>query len=177
MNKACLCRARWLEIQFEKRDEMKEVLYNYDIYPKAFLGDCKKTVTIEPLGLHSRFMADHEYTLKITKIDESNPRKYPERSGRTTLTAVPSEDGCLHFEAYFEGEGEHFIDVYANPEDKSSVCRLSVFSLAEDMAGMIPLRGDLHMHTCRSDGRQGPATVAAYYRGYGYDYLEHNAQG
>ena len=38
------------------------------------------------------------------------------------------------------------------------------------MAGRLPFRGDLHMHTCRSDGKEGPATVAANYRAKGYDF-------
>ena len=45
------------------------------------------------------------------------------------------------------------------------------------MAGRIPLRGDLHVHTCRSDGKEAPATVAANYRGHGYDFCvisDHN---
>jgi predicted metal-dependent phosphoesterase TrpH len=38
------------------------------------------------------------------------------------------------------------------------------------MAGRLPFRGDLHMHTCRSDGKEGPANVAANYRAKGYDF-------
>jgi len=45
-----------------------------------------------------------------------------------------------------------------------------VYTLAHDMKGRIPLRGDLHLHTRRSDGRESPAVVAANYRGHGYDF-------
>ena len=38
-------------------------------------------------------------------------------------------------------------------------------------AGRKPYRGDLHMHTCRSDGTESPAVVAANYRALGYDFL------
>ncbi len=148
---------------------MKQILYNYDIYPKVFLGDRGQKITIQPLGLQAEFVQDHIYTLKIFKVNQSNPSVYPERSGRSELTVEPDCDGCLRFTAFFEGEGEHFINVYEDPAAKPKFT-LSVYSLESDMAGRYPYRGDLHMHTCRSDGKEGPATVAANYRAKGYDF-------
>ena len=146
---------------------MKEILYKLDVYPKVFLGNTSRRITIAPLG--GRVFDAHEYTVKILKVDQSRPNVYPERSGRTTLTVSPDANGNLCFEAYFEGEGEHFINIYKDPEAKMDYT-VAVYSLAEDMAGRIPLRGDLHMHTKRSDGREAPATVAANYRGHGLDF-------
>jgi len=149
---------------------MKAILYSYDIYPKVFLGNREKNITIQPLGAQANFIAGHEYTVKIFKVNQSNPGVYPERSGRSTLTVTPCDDGCMRFSAYFEGEGEHFINVYEDATAKPKFT-LSVYSLDEDMAGRLPFRGDLHMHTCRSDGKEGPAAVAANYRGHGYDFM------
>ena len=148
---------------------MKAELYNYDIYPKVFLGDNEKAITVEPLGLHSSFAKDTVYTVKIFKVNQANPSKYPERSGRSCLEVMPNEEGKLCFSAYFEGEGEHFINVYKENEPRPFLT-LSVYSLGKDMKGRIPYRGDLHMHTRRSDGREGPTTVCANYRGHGYDF-------
>lgn len=47
----------------------------------------------------------------------------------------------------------------------------SVYALEEDMKGRYPYRGDLHMHTCRSDGGQAPAIAVANYRRNGYDFM------
>ncbi len=149
---------------------MHAILYNYDIYPKVFLGDREQSVTIKPLGLHAAFEAEREYVVRIYKVNESNPKVYPERSGRSSLAAVPDADGCLRITAYFEGEGEHYINVYTDPEAKPYRV-FSVYSLAANMAGRYPLRGDLHMHTCRSDGKEAPEIVAANYRGHGYDFF------
>ena len=149
---------------------MKAVLYNYDIFPLAFLGDREQEITIQPLGGHAAFEQGHVYTVKIDKHAQSRPHIYPERPMATRIEVTPGEDGCLHFSAFFEGEGEFRVNVYDNPEDKAR-CTLAVFSLYEDMAGRIPQRGDLHMHTCRSDGREAPETVAANYRGHGYDFV------
>lgn len=149
---------------------MKSELYDYDIYPKVVISNETNTVSIQPLGDHRKFKKDNEYTIKIYKVDESNPSVYPERSGRYTLTAMPDNDGILRFEIALEGEGEYFINLHEDP-DARRFLTLSMYSLEADMKGRIPLRGDLHMHTCRSDGREGPTTVCANYRAFGYDFF------
>ena len=148
---------------------MHPALYNYDVFPKAFLGDRETTVTVQPLGGHAAFKADHVYTVHVRKVANSSPHLYPEYSGRSTLTATPDADGCLRFTAYFEGEGEHYLRICDSPDARPLV-QLSVYSLAEDMAGRYPYRGDLHLHTTRSDGAQAPEVVCANYRGHGYDF-------
>lgn len=150
--------------------KMKKELYNYDIYPKVFLGDREQTVTIQPLGRHTRFQAQ-EYRVNVNKLNKSNVSVYPEREGRQELRVTPDADGAMRITAFFEGEGEFSINIYREDDETKLRCTLSVYSLAEDMAGRIPYRGDLHMHTCCSDGGEGPETVTANYRGHGYDFF------
>ena len=149
---------------------MKEVLYDYDIYPKVFLGDREQTVTVQPLGAHASVDPGTLCDIQIRKVSCDNYMAYPERACHADLAATVCEDGCLRFSAFFSGEGEYFI--YINdrrtPERK---IQISVYSLLPDMAGRYPYRGDLHLHTCRSDGKEAPATVAANYRGHGYDFM------
>ena len=147
---------------------MKHVFYDYDIFPKVFLGDREKTVTVQPLGVNSAFAKDKTYTVQVLKVNQGNPGTYPERSGRTTLSLPPDEDGCLRITAYFEGEGEYYLNI--NDGDRR-LATLPVYCLAEDMAGRIPQRGDLHLHTCYSDGHDDPVNVVANYRGNGYDFM------
>lgn len=146
---------------------MKQEFYDYDVYPKVFLGDRETTVTIQSLGVNSAFSVEKAYTVEAHKVDQSHIARYPERSGRTTLSCNPDPDGCIRVNAYFEGEGEYNITVL---DGERFVVSLSVYCLHEDMAGRIPLRGDLHLHTCRSDGHDDPVNVIANYRGYGYDF-------
>ena len=148
---------------------MKSVLYSYDVFPKVFLANREKQITIQSLGAHTAFAPDREYTAKVYKVDQGNPRTYSERGGRFERACKTDADGFLRFTGVFEGEGEYFINLHADPA-ANPICTLSVYALDEDMAGRVPYRGDLHMHTCRSDGREAPATVAANYRGHGYDF-------
>ena len=153
---------------------MKHVFYDYDVYPKVFLGDREKTVTIQSLGVNTAFAKDKTYTVQVLKVNSGNPGPYPERSGRSTVSVTPDADGLLKVTAYFEGEGEYYLNV--NDGDRR-LCTLAVYCLKEDMAGRIPQRGDLHLHTCRSDGHDDPVNVVANYRGHGYDFMvisDHN---
>ena len=145
---------------------VKLELVNYDIYPKVF--ECNKAVevTIKPLGKHVEFSG--EYEIGVRALNEGNVVRYPERNNLVMYKCTPDADGCLRFTHTYKDEQEHYVDIH---KDGQRIVRLSVYSLLPDLAGRYPFRGDLHMHTCRSDGKQAPAIVAAEYRKNGYDFL------
>lgn len=145
---------------------IKMELFNYDVFPKVFPCGEPTEITIKPLGDHVAFDGDH--VVKVRAINEGNIRHYPERNNLAPYSVTPDEDGCIRFTHTFMDEQEHFIDV---EKDEERVVRLSVYSVLPDMVGRYPFRGDLHMHTFRSDGHQSPAIVAAEYRKNGYDFL------
>ncbi len=145
---------------------VKLELTNYDIFPKVFRCDTPVEVTIKPLGLHAAFSG--EYTIQVRALNEGNIVRYPERNNLKEYPVTPCEDGCLRFTHTYKDEQEHYVDIV---KDEKRVVRLSVYSLADDLVGRYPFRGDLHMHTTRSDGNQAPAIVAANYRKNGYDFL------
>ena len=145
---------------------VKLELMNYDIFPKVFACDTPVEVTIKPLGLHAAFEGD--YTIQVRAFNEGNIVRYPERNNLKEFKVTPCEDGCLRFTHTYKDEQEHYVDIVKN---EKRVVRLSVYSLYEDLVGRYPFRGDLHIHTTRSDGNQAPAIVAANYRKNGYDFI------
>lgn len=150
---------------------MKKLLYQYDIYPKVFMADRDVDITVHPLDEKVAFVPGHVYKLSICKFSEGNPWHYPERDKSIYLSVTADSKNDLHFTVNTSEEGEYLILVYNESGDPKTICNLNVFCLAEDMKGRIPLRGDLHLHTCRSDGRESPYTVSANYRGHGYDFF------
>lgn len=140
---------------------MKMELYNYAISPIVFPAEKEVTITIRPLGAHVAFQ-QKEYEIRLMDIDNLSS------TANEVQHIAPCGDGCIRVTAVFHGEKEHYIRIY---DGDRRVVQLSVYSLAPDMAGRLPFRGDLHMHTCRSDGREEPAVVAANYRAKGYDFL------
>lgn len=148
---------------------MKRELTDYDIFPKVFCADTAVTVRIVPLGKHAAFDITKEYTLHVRPLSEGNPRVYENRPNIFTYHLTPERDGGFTFVHVFAGEQEHFIRVLG--ADGKRLLQLSVYSIGDDLVGRYPYMGDLHMHTCRSDGTEAPDIVAANYRKYGYDFL------
>ena len=145
---------------------VKLELCNYDIFPKVFPCDEEIEITVKPLGAHVEF--NGEYTVEVRAFTEGDVRRYPERNNLVSYLRTPEADGTIRFSHTFKGEQEHYVDIV---KDGKRIVRLSVYSLLPDLVGRYPFRGDLHMHTCRSDGHQAPAIVAAEYRKNGYDFL------
>ncbi len=145
---------------------IKPELINYDIFPKVFPCDKETEVTIKPLGDHVKFCG--EYILQIRSLNQGEIGCYPQRNNLVQYNVVPCDDGCIRFNHTYPDEQEHYIDILHN---NKRVVRLSVYSVLSDLVGRYPFRGDLHMHTFRSDGREAPAIVASEYRKNGYDFL------
>lgn len=151
---------------------MKPELYNYDVFPKVILAGKENTITIKPLGIHAGINAGENYTLVITGLEEGDPALYPEWECRSDLPVQADTDGYIRFSYTFPREEEYFLLLFrGNPEDDKLVMKESVYALAEDMKGRYPFRGDLHVHSCRSDGKEDPVMVCANYRGFGYDFM------
>lgn len=145
---------------------MKTVLHNFDIFPKVFLVREPVEITVKPLGKHAAL--EGSLTVAVQSMANGNPDLYPERGNLKEYLVSVGADGCIRFVHAFLEESEYIINIRKG--QKLVVC-LSVYALEEDMRGRYPYRGDLHMHTCRSDGAQDPATVVANYRKYGYDFI------
>ncbi|MDR2525957.1 MAG: hypothetical protein LBC83_07255 [Oscillospiraceae bacterium] len=146
---------------------LKDALRNYDIFPKVVVAGRETEITVKPLGWHSAFQANVCHNVALCPLDEGQRWEYPERNNKHALEVTPDADGCIRFCFRFFGEQEFYVRIN---DGGSFKLQLSVFCVAEDLAGRYPFRGDLHMHTRRSDGKQAPAIVAANYRKTGYDF-------
>ena len=155
--------------------KMRTTLHYYDIFPKVFPAGKEMTVTIKPLGAHAECKDPEKIYLAIYGLDDGNPRDYPYRKNGTQVPFV-FDGKDLKFTYTFPREQQYFIRIF-DKETNKRLLQMSVYALDEDLCGRYPLIGDLHMHTCRSDGRQAPAIVSANYRKHGYDFFaitDHN---
>lgn len=141
-------------------------LHDYDVFPKVLPAGKTSRITIQPRGRHAAF-TQATYRLNVCPLDEGSPEQYPDRPNVFEYDVAPEEDGCIRFSFEFFGEQQYFLRLSAG-EFK---LRLSVYSVFEDLVGRYPFRGDLHIHTFRSDGSQAPEIVAANYRKTGYDFM------
>ncbi len=151
---------------------MRKVLYYYDIYPKIFPTGEETEITIRPLSDMRAFPAG-EYKITVHSIDGGHPGHEFTKWNSTEYELEPGDDGYLRFSYTAKTEGQYRVRIYRkNGGEYDCLTReCAVYALDEDLASTLPLRGDFHMHTCRSDGREDPGTVCANYRAIGYDFI------
>ena len=147
---------------------MKAELHDYDIFPKVFPVGKEIKITVKPLGKHAEFQNPENMTVMIFGLNDGSPNDYPERHNGTEVAF--EFDGSVHFSFTFPTEQRYFVRFFDKETDKRFL-QLSVYALEEDLCGRYPFKGDLHMHSFRSDGGQAPEIVAANYRKYGYDFM------
>ena len=144
---------------------MNKLLELYDIYPKVLPSHQKSTLTIEALDYSVFFEEGKTYTLMVLPLRESLQGEY---SDYPTCTATCASQR-LTFSHTFGSEQEYYIRIL--DATGTPFLQLSVYVLDEDLYGCRPYKGDLHVHTCFSDGKESPELVVAKYRQHGFDFL------
>ena len=148
---------------------MKTVLEYYDIYPKILCTEKTAVITIRALGTHAAFDIGKKHRARIIPMNE-------------TLINIPQREYYM-VEAFHTGNGVQFAWCFPSEqqyviivqekegEEWKNRCELRVYAVKPDYFRLRPYRGDMHCHTCRSDGKEGPEIVAANYRKAGFDFL------
>lgn len=144
---------------------MKRELADYKVTPKVVLANIPTTITIAPRGYHAKFDDTKEYTIKFITMEHSIEPTPQEGYEGVTLTP---KNGILSFTHSFPDEQMHTLRVML---EDTFVIDFTIFSLFEDLYSKRPYKGDLHTHSCQSDGHEEPAVVVANYRKAGFDFM------
>lgn len=147
---------------------MKTVLEYFDLYPKVLCTEKEASVTIQPLGEHVAFDPEADYRVKLIFMNATLINRPGEQYERISAKL---EKGKLRFTCRPEREGQYALLLQRKGEDWEDCCELRLYALRPDFFRLRPYRGDMHCHTCRSDGKEAPAIVAANYRKAGFDFL------
>lgn len=145
---------------------------NYAVYPSVLPADQPVEITIVPNERAFLFVENESYDLTMIQVngDESHIHE-PTSHIHMSVTA---HSGVLKFSYAFPSEQEHLI-ILKQGEKKFG--EFTVFSLYEDLYRLMPLKGDLHSHSYRSDGKRDLAALAGHFREQGYDFFaltDHN---
>ncbi len=149
---------------------MKLSLYQFDLYPLVFQAGVPTEFTIRPIGDFKKFLPNgfpEDVRVTVHRLDAGSPREAFSAWNKTEYDSPLCGDGCVRFTYTAEKECEYFVRLWTGDQ---KISQLSIYAVEGDLIGRIPYRGDLHMHTCRSDGREDPGIVAANYRAHGYDF-------
>jgi len=141
----------------------------YDVYPKVVRADAEAQVTIRPLRESCRFDAAGTYEVTCVPTEDLPLGAPP---GGAKVSAVTVADGAMRITHRFAAEQEHVLIVDAvTGEARTPVGRFRVYSLQPDLHARWPYKGDIHLHSHHSDGRESPAHVAAACRRIGLDFM------
>lgn len=145
---------------------------NYQVIPSVIQTNKATKLKIVPTERAFLFFEGAEYRLHIICADDDEVNYFTPTT-KHTLNIV-AHNGILRFEYTFEREQEYLLML---EYDEKKIAEFFVYALNEDLYRLMPLRGDLHAHSYRSDGKRDPAALAGHFREQGYDFFaltDHN---
>ena len=144
---------------------------SYTIWPSVIPADQEVTMTVTAAERAYLIPDGKQFSAIIIPVASDENYYHPKNHKRLDLVG---EGGILEFCFTFEGEGEYIIKLLDG--EKEVEC-FTLYSLYADLYERRALKGDLHSHSCRSDGTRDPAAQAGHYREEGYDFValtDHN---
>ncbi len=144
----------------------------FDIWPKVVRADKEAEIRIKPLFRHCAFKDNQPLTVKYVRDDGQLRPGACAAWGEFETVAFQRLDDSLVIKHFFAGEGEHaFRVVSAENGSEKIIGNFYVYSLAADLFALRPFKGDFHIHSYYSDGKESPAYVAASARKIGLDFM------
>ena len=139
----------------------------YDTYPRVVRAHTETTITIRPRFGHVRFDPDARYQALVYPAE-----LYVAPNGDAIEATAVLRNGSIHVTYSFAEEQEYVLEILDQSGDEPPVAlRTLLYCLGDDLYGTRPYKGDLHLHSCRSDGRESPAYVAGACRRVGFDFM------
>ena len=142
-----------------------------EVFPKVFVADKQQTVYVQITGgdvekspkLFMKIQPMERYGIphtKLYRIDEED---------RYSFVEMQAKDGGRYALNYnFFAQQQYDVQIKC---DEKIICHTHIYSVKEDAIGLLPLKGDTHLHSCRSDGAGTPFEVGCAYRAAGYDFI------
>lgn len=141
----------------------------FDVSPRVVPADRPAVICIRPRFGHVAFPAGARYRITYVPTEQFAALSgWPAKSENL----VSPENGALYVEQFFEGEQEHVLYVErVRGDEYEPVLDARIYSVQDDLFFRRPFKGDLHLHSNRSDGVESPAYVAGAGRRIGLDFL------
>lgn len=141
----------------------------FDVYPKIVPSNVYTTIYVKDRYSQSLIKDGFEYEIRyypLERFSHISEYKYQEAK------FIKAVNGALKIEQYFMGEQEHILEIQEKGNESSGrKMRFCVYSLEKDLFERRPYKGDMHMHTHRSDGKESPGFVTASCRKIGLDFM------
>ena len=151
--------------EFEKKEvNMKDSDYYFSVTPSIVQVGKETTVTIKVLDDLYNFKPECDYIVRIYPLTT-----HTWQDTSVIYTCTP-KDNSISFTHTFDKVQEYFLRL-SRTGGSHSIIQLNMYALDSDLYALEPLKGDTHVHTTRSDGRETPGLVCANYRSKGFDFM------
>lgn len=151
----------------------------YKITPMIVPADKESEIRIEPLFGHAEFPREPgKVVVQFFPWDgQMAPDHYHSYDGiKESPEMIVNDwhfDGkCIVFKRLFSGEQEFNVLITVK-DDRGNVkknVQLHLYALKDDLYALRPFRGNIHIHTSGSDGKEEACYVAARFRELGMDF-------
>ncbi len=137
----------------------------YDLFPKIVAANSKEQFQLESLFEPGILAAGSTYGLLVM-----SRRDFRERLEQPV---VVGKDNRIAFEFSPSLQGEYIVNLYAGEKSwpLRPLFQTSFYVVSDDLLRLKPHKGDFHIHTFYSDGRQSPVFMAAKARQIGLDFI------
>lgn len=138
----------------------------FHVTPLIAQADTETTFTLSYPLAAGEFTSSSAYEVEHFAVEAKGRSNWPVRCGYQV------KDGSLIVKIDPCSEQEHELRIYEKTGDKR-VClgKARLYSLGQDLWKRLPFKGDLHMHSFHSDGKDSPAIVASACRKIGLDFM------
>lgn len=138
---------------------------SFEIFPKIIISNTSTSITIKSINNDFMLKDDELVLIRHTPLRRiSNIGAYESCVDQM----VYPKSGSISFTLFFKDQQEHKIEMII---PKQETIEFRLYSVSEELWKLNPYKGDLHMHTTRSDGREEPAFVTAMCRKIGLDFM------
>jgi hypothetical protein len=150
---------------------MKPEIAEFDVFPRVVRAGRMAQITIRPLYDHTLSALAQATTARLAMFPAGGRPGETSSPGSIELAGQWSEGTC-HFQYFFEQEQEYILVLeVASAMGRARTYEFRFYALRDDLMARKPYKGDLHIHSYRSDGIESPAYVAAACRRIGMDFM------
>ncbi|MBP6963577.1 MAG: PHP domain-containing protein [Armatimonadetes bacterium] len=141
----------------------------FGVSPKVLPVGRTSVVTFRPLYDHVRFTHGSQHQVAIIPTEGI--------AGQTTWGEIPRQaatpvGGAISVPITPFSEQEYTVLIERIDDRKPKlIAEFRLCAVDEDLFRCRPWKGDLHVHTHHSDGKESPAYVAGKYRRAGFDFM------
>ena len=151
----------------------------YKVTPRVVPADKVSEIRIEPMFEHAEFFSDpgrieiacrpYDGLMEDGSYQGFGWGQVPEKM---RVKDWRFDGKAIVFRFHFAGEQEHNVMIFEKDENGNTkrMRRAHLYSVKEDLYALRPFRGNFHIHSTSSDGREEPRYVAARFRQMGMDF-------